>query len=221
MAAFGASFLPQRWLIFSFLAFLRLCEASYVVTLELGDSECFIIRAPDQAAVVRYVCRGFAAVSWLFHGVSLSLSWSQIDSLVSITSGNYDILNDMAEGSVFRARIDMVDAPHDTLWKSEDKQTEERFSVPIKAKQRVELCLDLDQSVDDDTVEDKGLPVGFNLYVSSAVERTLPEGEDGPDSKRALQLLEQADQIRMDWNNLLDHFDFLRNRCVEGSFRFS
>jgi len=68
------------------------------------------------------------------------------------------------------------------------------------------------KDIDDDEVEDEGLPVGFNLYVRSTLERTLPEGEGGPDAKRALQLVQDSIDIVAQWRTLLDHFDFLRNR---------
>merc|ERR1711971_853861 len=51
----------------------------------------------------------------------------------------------------------------------------------------------------------------FARYVHGA--RTDPRaGEEGPDAERALDLLDEAEEIHDDWRNLLDHFDFLRNR---------
>jgi hypothetical protein len=37
-------------------------------------------------------------------------------------------------------------------------------------------------------------------------------GEAGPDAKRALELVQRSVMINNDWQNLVDHFDFLRNR---------
>lgn len=104
-----------------------------------------------------------------------------------------------------------MDEPHTTLWKSSDGDSEGKFAVDLDAKKRVELCMELVTDVEDDQVEEEGLPVGFNLYLTS-VEHSLPEGEIGPDAQRALDLVQQATSIHLDYRSLLDHFDFLRNR---------
>ena len=63
----------------------------------------------------------------------------------------------------------------------------------------------------DDSSVEKPISVGFSVRLTNA-PRTLPNDEIGPDSKRALQLVNKATAIHQDWQALLDHFDFLRNR---------
>lgn len=132
--------------------------------------------------------------------------------LVHLESGNFDLLNDAAAGKIFTAYLQDADTLKN-VWESPKGVKEGVFSVSLDASvKHIEFCLDLEKQVDDDEVEDEGLPVGFNFYVSPASGRTLPEGEIGPDAQRALELVLQAEEISLNWRTLLDHFDFLRNR---------
>jgi len=145
-----------------------------------------------------------------------------IDSI--LLSGNYDILDDEASARSFAARLDEHAHGSSTkrrnFWKSSDGAREGSFTVTIDDDVPVEFCLLLDTKADDDQVVSgrdqvvfHGLPVGFSLYVRPAtLPRTLPDGVDGPDAKRALDVVEKATNIYGDWRLLLDHFDFLRNR---------
>lgn len=65
---------------------------------------------------------------------------------------------------------------------------------------------------DDDDSDLYTLQLGFNIRVKSKAQRALPDEELGPDAMRALELLEAASATEQQWQNLLDHFDFLRNR---------
>jgi hypothetical protein len=122
------------------------------------------------------------------------------------------LLNDAAAGSIFTASLQDPTTYH-KLWESSRGEKEGVFSVTLDPSVNfVELCFDIEKEVDDDEVEDEGLPVGFNVYVHPAQERTLPEGEVGPDAQRALELVTEADEVLMSWRTLLDHFDFLRVR---------
>jgi len=136
----------------------------------------------------------------------------RIPNRPSVVTGNYDILHDDAGADVIKVTLETTKEPFTALWKSNGDLTEESFSVSVNANTHVELCFAMADKPDDDDVMSNGIKVGFNVRVHSAVERTLPEGENGPDSKRALDLISHVDQIVSHWQTLLDHFDFLRNR---------
>lgn len=132
--------------------------------------------------------------------------------LFVFASGNYDLLNDEADEDILEVTLELASEPHTVLWKSDKEESEETFSISVKGSTHCEMCFYLDDKVDDDKVNNGGLPIGFNLRVHPAVERTLPEGEVGPDARRAIELVQQVDDIVVSWQTLLDHFDFLRNR---------
>lgn len=121
-------------------------------------------------------------------------------------------MNDAAGGKIFTAFIQDATTYH-SIWESPRGSKEGVFSVTLDAHVNfVELCFDIEKDVDDDVVEEDGMPVGFNVYVHPVLERTLPEGELGPDAQRALDLVSEADEVLLNWRTLLDHFDFLRVR---------
>jgi emp24/gp25L/p24 family/GOLD len=69
---------------------------------------------------------------------------------------------------------------------------------------------------DDSVYEIEPVTVGFSIRVDNVIaavaSSTLPDGEMGPDAQRAIELLQQASMIELNWKNLIDHFDFVRNR---------
>ena len=67
-------------------------------------------------------------------------------------------------------------------------------------------------NLNDDSVFDEPIAIGFNIRIEYTNVRTLPEGEMGPDAKRALSLVDQMMVVQRNWENLLDHYDFTRNR---------
>lgn len=78
----------------------------------------------------------------------------------------------------------------------------------IKASSRFSVCFQNNASTED---EENEFDVGFNIRFHNPV-RTLDEGVSGPDAERASQLVEKAWEIDQDWEILVDHFEFLRNR---------
>lgn len=108
-------------------------------------------------------------------------------------SGNYDVLNDMVDGRVVTATLELADTPHTVLWKSDRGETEGTFEVPVKPQTRVEFCVEMDIEVDDDEATEGKVPIGFNIRLRPTVERTLTPGEYGPDAQRALKLKSHAD----------------------------
>jgi emp24/gp25L/p24 family/GOLD len=119
---------------------------------------------------------------------------------------------------------------HDTAnpytWESQEDSSEDVFHIPINQnpekglRTKYQLCFETRSKDDDEVVEneeDDNIPnairVGFHLRVENIVPaRTLPENELGPDAQRALQMIDTADTAVESWHNLLDHFDYMRNR---------
>jgi len=63
----------------------------------------------------------------------------------------------------------------------------------------------------DDEETDGSFDVGFSIRVTYP-SRALPEGEIGPDTKKASELVTKATSVQQAWNNMLDHYEFVRNR---------
>jgi hypothetical protein len=101
------------------------------------------------------------------------------------------------------------------VWRSQAGLSEETFDVQVDGAQRYRLCFESAESDaerrEDDAVA-TSVQLGFNVRVKSAVQRALPDTELGPETLRALELLEAASSTEQQWQNLLDHFDNLRNR---------
>jgi emp24/gp25L/p24 family/GOLD len=144
-------------------------------------------------------------------------------------SGNFDCWE---EGNTFVRGCRNIDVWIESLSFFADRPISEReyvwrekgasesvFNVHVEgAPNRYRLCFLSPHPIDqeEEEVEDDLLPntlqVGFSFRVKSATQRSLPEMELGPDAQRALQLLSAASDAEQHWHNLLDHFDFLRNR---------
>jgi hypothetical protein len=78
---------------------------------------------------------------------------------------------------------------------------------------KYDICFENHQNKDDD---DNIFDVGFSIRVNGP-SRSLPEGEIGPDAigpdaERALKLADKATAIHQDWNAMMDHLMFVRNR---------
>jgi hypothetical protein len=78
----------------------------------------------------------------------------------------------------------------------------------VTADTRYTLCLGNKES--EGGLENE-FDIGFSIHVSYA-PRTLKDDEIGPDAERALVLVKKASKIQQDWTNLLDHFEYVRNR---------
>lgn len=96
-------------------------------------------------------------------------------------------------------------------WKSSNESTQEIFRVEVEPS-RYSLCFTSEITAEDNEErEEEGAMVGFSLRWIPP-PRALPDGEEGPEAKRALQLVDTASLVDNDWQNLLDHYDFLRMR---------
>lgn len=132
----------------------------------------------------------------------------QTDSHSSFYSGNYDVLNDRAV-AVWLAMERGAGHEPTIVYQSSSDESEDVFSIGVDAGRKYVWCFEYDEEDEDDDIEP--MLVGFNLRVVP-VPRSLPDEEIGPDAQRALELVETAELVQNDWQNLMDHYDFLRNR---------
>lgn len=125
-------------------------------------------------------------------------------------SGSYDCLDDDVDGSQIKASV-KEEKTKQVKWTSSPEQTEGAFRVEVEPS-RYSLCFtnEVDEE-EDGGAEKEAANVGFSLrYIPPP--RALEDGVEGPEAQRALKLVETASGIDQDWQNLLDHYDFLRNR---------
>ena len=118
-------------------------------------------------------------------------------------------MDDDVDGSMIKATV-RDDKSQDIKWKSEADQTEGAFRVEVDPS-RYSLCISSDVADGGEEVERDATHVGFALRWTPP-PRALAEGEEGPEAKRALQLVQTASYIDENWQNLVDHYDFLRTR---------
>ena len=129
-------------------------------------------------------------------------------------SGNFDLLDDSVDGSYITAWITKVAGYRGvgaTLWHSEEEEHEEDFNINVDPVGKYELCFELENDPDNDEAAEM-YTVGFNLRLTPATARALDEGENGPDTEQALQIIESARAVESNWLNLVDHYVYLRNR---------
>lgn len=200
------------------------CDASMVVEVAYGKKECFRIRVPDdQPSIIRYVskkggpsiCCLFNESLYLFFTSFIQRTHSIIYSLLCFpSSGNFDLLDDEVDGSYITAWITKIAGYRGvgaTIWHSEEDEHEDDFSVNVEPVGKYELCFELETDpATDDYAE--SYAVGFNLRLTPSVARALDTEEKGPDTEKALELIESALKVETDWKNLVDHYVYLRNR---------
>ena len=95
------------------------------------------------------------------------------------------------------------------IWTSKKDESEGAFRLDVDPA-RYSLCFESSISDDEESARD-ATDVGFSLRWIPP-PRSLPEGEGGPEAQRALKLMDSASIIDQDWQNMLDHYDFLRTR---------
>lgn len=94
------------------------------------------------------------------------------------------------------------------IWTSKKVQGEGAFRLDVDPA-RYALCFA--SAVGDDETDRDVTNIGFSLrWIPPA--RNMPEGEEGPEAQRAFKLMDSASLIDLDWQNMLDHYDFLRTR---------
>lgn len=114
---------------------------------------------------------------------------------VEANSGKYSLC---FESILHHNRPTSVSNKHNKHKKQHDKDNEE-----IMSEEDIE---------DDDEELIEPVMVGFNIHVLNTVVRTLPDNEQGPNHIRAIDLLNNINQIDIHWNNLVDHYNYLRTR---------
>lgn len=120
-------------------------------------------------------------------------------------------MDDDTDGTMIKATV-TNDANKKIIWESKPEETEGTFRIEVEEPSRYSLCFaSSDASEQDEESEKEYASVGFSLRWIPP-PRALPEGEEGPEAKRALQLVETASLVDQDWQDLLDHYDFLRMR---------
>ena len=82
------------------------------------------------------------------------------------------------------------------------------LDAKVTPNTRYSLCFQNNESKDN---EDNEFDVGFSIHVSNA-PRTLKDDEIGPDAERALKLVVKATRIHQGWINMMDHYEYVRNR---------
>jgi len=181
------------------------CSASLSTILESGSEECFVIRAPpNEPAVISYV---LCCLLWL---LMLPLNHVVVTSPIcmfhccSFYSGNYDCLDD--ELSADPISVKLKDEKGRLLWKSTHGESEQIFELHVDNGGRFTFCLS-----NKGDKEDLDRRVGFALRVR-APSRALADMIQGPDGEKAFELIEWAEDLTEEWDTLLDHYDYLRDR---------
>jgi hypothetical protein len=142
-------------------------------------------------------------------GVSLS---AMLYYIILYFSGSYDCIDDDVEARDLSVSISNPDTG-EIIFESPKGRREGTFqldSTVVKANTRYGLCFQNSEKADDDEKENE-FDVGFSIHVTKA-PRTLKDEEIGPDGERALQLVSKATRIQQDWTNLMDHYEYVRNR---------
>lgn len=132
-------------------------------------------------------------------------------SFIRFVSGNFDCF-EVTEEEVRACRSIAAwisNQEGHLVWESKVGNSEELFFVKAQGRTKYELCFEC--NTDTDHTDAVNFELGFNVRVVHSV-RSLPEDELGPDAQRAMELLDTSRENEQQWQNLLDHFDFLRNR---------
>lgn len=129
--------------------------------------------------------------------------------MFDLFSGSFDCIDDDVEAKDLSVSF-IHRETGEVIYEAPTGSREGAFKLRDNVKQNTvyELCFQNNESNDD---EDNEFEVGFSVHISSS-PRTLPDGEIGPDSLRALKLVEKATAIQEDWTEMMDHYEFVQNR---------
>eukprot|EP00543_Licmophora_paradoxa_P009082 CAMPEP_0202445938 /NCGR_PEP_ID=MMETSP1360-20130828/4634_1 /ASSEMBLY_ACC=CAM_ASM_000848 /TAXON_ID=515479 /ORGANISM="Licmophora paradoxa, Strain CCMP2313" /LENGTH=162 /DNA_ID=CAMNT_0049062347 /DNA_START=203 /DNA_END=691 /DNA_ORIENTATION=- len=94
------------------------------------------------------------------------------------------------------------------LWTSHEQDAEGYFEIEVTKGGMHRFCMQNGKHLKNDGLDRQ---IGYMLRVRNK-KRSLEEDEEGPDSRRALQLIEWASDLQDEWETLLDHYGFLRTR---------
>jgi hypothetical protein len=96
------------------------------------------------------------------------------------------------------------------LWSSHSTETEGIFEVTTHVGGKHRLCLENGKHFKDDGLQRH---IGWAIRVrKQQALRSLREDVVGPDQERALDLVYLAESLEEEWDSLLDHYGYLRDR---------
>jgi emp24/gp25L/p24 family/GOLD len=123
--------------------------------------------------------------------------------------GSFEVFDDDVDGRNVDVQI-TNQATGVTIYRSPRGSTDGSFElVDLGPSTRIQLCFH--NLYDNENGFDNSYDVGFTIRVSSR-PRGLDDGVIGPDTERALKLVEKAAEIHKDWELMKDHQVFTRNR---------
>ena len=140
--------------------------------------------------------------------IKLTLSLIASRFIFFFSSGSFDCIEDDVEARDLSVSFSNADTG-EILYEAPTGSREGIFQLDkLVGGTRYALCFQNNESNDD---QENEFDVGFSIHMMKA-PRTLPEGEIGPDNERAMKLVSRAARIHQDWANLMDHYDYVRNR---------
>jgi hypothetical protein len=128
-------------------------------------------------------------------------------SSLSHHSGNFDVLDDDLSAAPISARLEAMGGTG-VLWTSSPGESEQLFEVHTDSSLEYKFCLENGVRLQGDGLDRH---VGWALRLRHP-ERSLPQDEQGPDTARALALVDLAADLSSEWASLLDHYGYLRSR---------
>lgn len=123
----------------------------------------------------------------------------------ALRSGDFDLLDDDLSSTPISARLE---SDEKILWSSHSTDTEGIFEVTTHVGGKHRLCLENGKHFKDDGLQRH---IGWAIRVRKQA-RALQEDVIGPDQERALELVNWAEALGEEWESLLDHYGYLRDR---------
>ena len=115
------------------------------------------------------------------------------------------MLDDDLSSSPVSARLE---SNEQILWSSHITDTEGMFEVTTQVGGKHRLCLENGKHFKGDGLDRH---IGWAIRVRKQA-RALGENMIGPDQERALKLVNWAEDLGEEWETLLDHYGYLRDR---------
>lgn len=171
-------------------AVVPVADASLAMVVESSSEECFVVRAPGKET--------------------------------STISGNFDCLDDGLDPDP--VRVTLYGADGKRVWQSDDGASEGSFHVLGVGRHMLCVVNGHGDAIAQDDSEDSGdgadgmdRTVGFSVRVRPVargrdLEFDEPDEEEGPERARATQLVEMADDLMDDFEDLRDHQAYLKLR---------
>mmetsp|Transcript_90170 Transcript_90170/g.135169 ORF Transcript_90170/g.135169 Transcript_90170/m.135169 type:complete len:224 (-) Transcript_90170:111-782(-) len=152
-------------------------NASYGVTIEPKETECFDFRTPADRT--------------------------------SVVTGSFEVFDDdMDEG-----KLDVTitkESNGETIYRAPRDDLEGSFELKnLEESTRIQICFR--NLYKPENGYDNSFDLGFAVRVSKP-PRALEDGLIGPDTERAMKLVDKAAEIHKDWELMKDHQVFTRNR---------